>query len=358
MDPNTYKQGRGAQINPSNRFLQNSYETEEDYLEFLRINGEDTTLKNKTKYIEVHPKTIINKVDSPDIGAAYSMNPYQGCEHGCVYCYARNTHEYWGYSAGSEFEEVILVKKNAPELLEAQLQKPGWEPKGIMLSGNTDCYQPAEKKFEITRKILKVLLKYRHPVGLITKNALLIRDLDILSEMAKKRLVNVSISFTSLDEDLRRKMEPRTASAAKKLKAIRLLSEHNIPVNIMAAPMIPGLNSPEIFDLARETSKAGALAFNYTMVRLNGHISSLFMDWIFKNFPDRANKVKHLIESCHDGQLNDSTYGRRMRGDGNVAEQIAQMVRLARKKYFAGREFPSLNDQDFLRVPKGQFRMF
>jgi len=354
----SYKKGRGAQINTHNKYLQYQYQTEDEYLEFLRINGEDTSLEKKTKYIEVYPKTIVNKVTSPDIGPAWSMNPYQGCEHGCTYCYARNTHEYWGYSAGSEFEQIILVKKNAPELLEAVFQKPRWEPEPIMLAGNTDCYQPAEKKFEITRKLLEVFLKYRHPVGMITKNALITRDLDLLKKLNEYRLVSVSLSINSLTESLRRVMEPRTATVKRRLATVKQLSENGIPVNVMVAPIVPGLNSHEIMKVSEAVEKAGASSIGYTVVRLNGQISSIFMDWVDKNFPDRAEKIKHQIQACHDGKLNDSQFGRRMRGEGEEAEQIAQMISLARKKYFSDKERTPLNLDDFVRIPKGQYSLF
>lgn len=358
MKQENYKRGRGSQINPHNKFLEHSYETEEDYLEFLRINGEDTCLEQKTKYIEVFPKTIVNYVNSPDIGATYSMNPYQGCEHGCTYCYARNTHEYWGYSAGSEFEQIILVKKNAPLLLEKTFQKPSWEPTPIMLSGNTDCYQPAEKRFQLTRKMLKILLKYKHPVGMISKNALITRDLDLLVELSKLHLVSVSISINSLTESLRRVMEPRTATVKRRIETVKKLAEHGIPVNVMVAPIVPGLNSHEIMNVTEAVAKVGAGSIGYTVVRLNGQISKIFMDWLERNFPDRAQKVKHQIEACHNGKLNDSRFGVRMRGEGEEAEQIAQMVALAKKKFFPEREREPLNCNDFIRIPKGQYKMF
>lgn len=354
----TFKKGRGSQIDPHNRFAQYEYKTEENYLEFLRINGEDTSLERKTQYLEVHPKTIVNKVPSPDVGASWSMNPYQGCEHGCAYCYARNSHEYWGYSAGSEFEQIILVKKNAPELLEKHLQKSSWQPETIMLSGNTDCYQPAEKEFGITRKLLEILWKYRQPVGIITKNALIQRDIDILRPMAEKNLLHVSLSITTLDEELRRKLEPRTATARKRLETVRLLSENGIPVNVMMAPIIPGLNSHEVMKLAKAVSEAGALSIGYTMVRLNGQIADIFMDWAKYHYPDRAQKLRHLIEETHGGALNDSEFGRRMRGDGKIAEQVRSMMHLARKKYFNGKSLPPYNFDEFIRAPKGQLGLF
>lgn len=352
------KAGRGAQINTHNRFESRQYQTDEDYLQHLYQNGEDCSQEVRSSYLKVYPKSIVNRVKSPDIGSAWSMNPYQGCEHGCAYCYARNSHEYWGYSAGSEFEQKILVKENAPQLLEKLLQKASWQPEAIMLSGNTDCYQPIERKLQITRGILKVLQRYRHPVGIITKNALIQRDVDILREMAQDRLVKVSMSITSLDESLRRKLEPRTASAKKRLQTIELLAANDIPVKVMIAPIIPALNSPEVFDIAKASADAGALGVNYTMVRLNGQIAEIFMDWAHKHYPDRAERIRHQIEETHGGQLNDSEFGRRMRGEGQVAEQVRSMIKLANKKFFAERKMPEYNTKAFLRAPKGQLGLF
>ena len=226
------------------------HESRDDFLEFCRVEGEEAH-RSRTNYIPIFPKTIVNKVTSPDVGMKYSLNPYQGCEHGCIYCYARNTHEYWGYGAGLDFEQIILVKKEAPNLLEEKLKSKNWQAETIVLSGNTDCYQPAEKKFGITRECLKVFLNYRHPVGIITKNALVLRDLDILKELAKDHLIAVNVSITSLSEDTRRILEPRTASIKKRLETIRLLADNGIPVNAMLAPIIPGINSHEIMDMAK-----------------------------------------------------------------------------------------------------------
>jgi DNA repair photolyase len=322
------------------------------------IDEEDLSLENKTEYIEVFPKTIVNKVDSPDLGLVYSMNPYQGCEHGCLYCYARNSHNYWGYSSGAEFEQKILVKKNAAQLLEETFQQKSWEPAPIMLSGNTDCYQPAEGKFGITRQILEICLKYRHPVSMITKNSLIERDLDLLTELNRLNLVTVSITLTSLNEDLRRLLEPRTASAKRKLQTIETLTSRHIPVNVMMAPIIPGLNSHEIFALAREVSERGASSLNYTIVRLNGTIGEVFLDWIRKTFPDRADKVISQIQECQGGRLNDSRFGVRMRGEGKTSEMIAQMMHVARQKFFNGRSLPELNCSIFVKTKKGQLALF
>lgn len=349
--------GRGAQKNTPNKFLQHVYEMREDFLEFCRLEGEEAD-KNKTEYIPIFPKTIVNKVDSPDVGMMFSMNPYQGCEHGCIYCYARNAHEYWGYSAGLDFERKILVKKSAPELLETKIKHKNWKAQTIVMSGNTDCYQPAEKKFEITRKCLEVFLKYRHPVGIITKNALILRDLDILKELNSYQLIGVNISVTSLSEETRRKLEPRTASIQKRLKTIQVLSENNIPVNAMLAPMIPGINTHELLKLAKAVSDNGALSFAITLVRLNGAIGQIFSDWIKKAMPDRAEKVLHLIQDCHGGSINDSRFGLRNRGEGKIASQIHDMARLARLRYFKGKSFPKLNKELHEPYKDGQMKLF
>ena len=281
-----------------------------------------------------------NKIDSPDLHGMYSINPYQGCEHGCIYCYARNTHEYYGFSAGLDFETKIIIKENAPALLEKHLMNPKWQPVPIMLSGNTDCYQPQERKFEITRKMLQVLAKYRHPVGIISKNSLVARDIDVLQDLAADRLVHVMISITTLNEDLRRRMEPRTVSGMKRLKVVEQLAKANIPVGIMNAPLIPGLNHHEIPQILKAAADHGALTAGMTVVRLNGSIGKIFEDWLHKNFPDRFEKVWNQISSLHGGNVNDSQFGRRMSGSGNIAEIIHQLFRTSKKKYFADREMP------------------
>ncbi|HEA23535.1 hypothetical protein LCGC14_0999480 [marine sediment metagenome] len=357
MSEYNYIKGRGAQENTPNRFFEYNHEIRDDFLEFCRLEGEEAD-KNRTQYIPIFPKTIINKVTSPDVGMQYSMNPYQGCEHGCIYCYARNTHEFWGYGPGLDFERKILIKKTAPDLLEAKLKSKRWEAKTIVLSGNTDCYQPAEKKFGITRACLEVFLKYRHPVGIITKNSAILRDLDILTELAKHQLIGVNVSVTSLSEETRRILEPRTASIKKRLETIRILSENGIPVNAMLAPIIPGINSHEIMNLAKAVSDNGACSFAFTVVRLNGAIGGIFIDWIKKALPDRADKVLHQIEECHGGNLNDSRFGIRSPGEGIIATQIHDMVRLARNTYFKNKKFPSLNHELHRHHKSGQLSLF
>lgn len=357
MDPDSTIKGRGAQINISNRFFRLSHEIRDDFLEYCAKEGEEAD-KNKTLFLEVFPKTIVNKVTSPDVGMGYSMNMYQGCEHGCIYCYARNTHEFWGYSAGLDFERRILVKKEAPLLLEKFIKRKSWEAHPIVMSGNTDCYQPAEKRYEITRKCLEVFLKYRHPVSIITKNALILRDLDLLKALAKDNLVAVNISITSLSEDTRRVLEPRTATIKKRLETVKNLSEHGIPVNVMMAPIIPSINSHEVLALAKKVSEMGALSMGHTIVRLNGAIGEIFTDWIKKTMPDRADKVLHQIESCHGGNLNDSRIGTRMRGEGEIAKQINDMVKLAKLKYFKNKSMPKLNTSLHEQFKDGQLKLF
>ncbi|MBA3972280.1 MAG: PA0069 family radical SAM protein [Bacteroidetes bacterium] len=328
-----YFNGRGAQLNTSNKFLKNRYVEEHD--EML---DEPLLSDSKTQILYEHPKKIINSVKSPDLRAMYSMNPYQGCEHGCIYCYARNTHEYWGYSAGLDFERKIIAKPNAPKLMQKQFMNKNWVVAPIMFSGNTDCYQPIERKLKITRQMLEVLLKFRHPAGMITKNNLILRDIDILQELAKLNLVHVMVSITTLREELRLKMEPRTVTAKNRLKVIETLTKAGIPTGVMTAPIIPGLNSDEIPDLIKAAADHGADCAGYTIVRLNGSIGEIFKDWIHKNFPDRAEKVLHHIADAHGGTLNDSRFGTRMRGEGNLTQSIRQMFNMAVKKHLAGRD--------------------
>lgn len=353
----SFQKGRGAQSNPANRFFELHEEERDDFLEYCRKEG-DEPVDTKTRFLEVFPKSIVNKVSSPDVGMNWSMNPYQGCEHGCIYCYARNSHEYWGYSPGLDFENRILVKKNAAGLLEKKLSSPSWKAEPIILSGNTDCYQPAEKKFRITRECLKIFLKYRHPVGIITKNSRILEDLDLLKELHAHGLIGVSISITSLSEQTRRLLEPRTATIAKRLKTIEVLSEAGIPVNAMLAPIIPGINSHEILPLAKAVSECGARSCGFTVVRLNGAIGKIFTEWLHKAMPHKAEKVLNQVAACHGGQLNDNRFGIRNKGEGVVASQIHELFRLARHRYFGDRKFPALNTDLHQAYKDGQLKLF
>lgn len=348
----TYLKGRGAQVNTQNRFLKNTRTKE--HIEAI----DDWTEENEhTVYLEDNAKSIVNKVDSPDVGMWYSMNPYQGCEHGCIYCYARNAHEYWGYSAGLDFERKIIVKKNAAELLRKFLMHPKWECKPISLSGNTDCYQPAEKKFRLTRSLLEVCNEFNQPVGMITKNAGMLRDKDLLQEMAKKKLISILVSITSFNEDLRRVMEPRTTTATQRLRIIQELSESGVRMGVMLGPMIPGLNEHEMQRIMKAASENGATFSAYTFIRLNGAIKIMFHDWLYKNFPDRADKVWHLIETAHGGKVNDSRYGVRMRGEGPISDLVRQQFIKYNKLYGLNAERWELDCTQFRR-PGEQGRLF
>lgn len=349
--------GRGAQKKVHNRFSQLEHEVLDEFLNFCEAEGELAD-KNKTKYLDVFPKTLVNTVDSPDVGMEYSANPYQGCEHGCVYCYARNSHEYWGYGAGVDFERNILVKKNAPELLENKLKGKNWQGATIVFSGNTDCYQPIERQLKITRACLETMYKWKNPTGIITKNSLILRDLDLLKAMAQLNIIAVNISINSLDENTRRLLEPRTASIKNRLKALEILSANDIPVNVMIAPIIPSLNSHEILPLIKTVADLGARSVAHMVVRLNGQIATLFEDWARKSIPDRADRILNQIAQCHGGSLNDSQWGRRMRGEGIMAKQIQDTVVLAKTKYLKDRSMPKLDPSHYLQLKNPQLNLF
>ncbi len=353
MQEQEYIKGRGAQSNPKNKFSLDEYAIEHpeaiDDWEKEKIN---------TQYFQENGKTILNKVNSPDVPLSWSLNPYQGCEHGCVYCYARNSHEYWGFSAGTDFESKIVIKRRAPELLRELFGSRKWQPTPISLSGNTDCYQPIERKLEITRKLLQVCLDYKNPVGIITKNALILRDLDILQELNKYKLVSVFTSITSMDEDLRRKLEPRTSKYTDRIKILETLSKAGIHTGVMNAPIIPGINDTHMYEVLRRASLAGAKSAGYTMVRLNGAIGPIFKDWLSLNFPDRAQKVMNMIADSHGGEVSDSRFGTRMKGEGNIAEIINQQFKLYTRQFHLNEEHFEYNLNDFVRLKPGQLRLF
>jgi len=349
--------GRGAQRRFHSRFLDQEHTPLDEYLNYCEAEGEQAD-PNKTNYIPVFPKSFVNPVPSPDVGMDYSANPYQGCEHGCVYCYARNSHQYWGFGPGVDFERNILLKKNAPQLLEQFIRRRNWEGNTIVFSGNTDCYQPIERKEQITRKCLEVLHRWRHPTGIITKNSLILRDLDLLKDMAKDNTIAVHISITSLSEETRRLLEPRTTSIKQRLKAVEVLSENGIPVNVMMAPIIPGLNSHEILPLVKEVAARGASSVVHTVVRLNGQIGPIFEDWARKTLPDKADKMLNQIAACHGEQLSDSRWRLRMRGTGPMAEQLAATMKLAKRKFMEGREMPKLDPSAFLQLKDPQLSLF
>ena len=352
----SFQRGRGAQINPTSKYEQVVRDEQPIDWTLPTDDWEETTLK--TEYLETHPKTILNKVTSADIPLEWSLNPYQGCEHGCIYCYARNTHPYWGYSAGLDFEQKILIKRNAATLLEEELKKKNWRAVPIMFAGNTDVYQPAERKFGLTRQCLEVFWKYRHPVSVITKNSLILRDLDLLTSLAAERLVHVAISITTLQEELRQFLEPRTASVQQRLRTVETLTRAGIPVFVMMAPVIPGLNDHEIFALVQAAADAGALGVGHTIVRLNGDVGIIFEDWLRKTLPDRADKVLHQIRDAHGGHLHDHRSGTRMLGEGKLVEMVHAQMRLAKRRYLDGRQMPAYNLDLHEHHKSAQLRLF
>lgn len=320
--------GRGTALNPKNPFSATEFTREHE--EGIDLWEEE---KRLTQTFEENPKKVLSKNNSPDLFFDWSINPYQGCEHGCIYCYARNTHAYWGFNIGLDFESKIIVKKNVPKLLEKELNKDSWKPSIIMLSGNTDCYQPLEKKHKITREILKVLQRYANPVSIVTKNALVVRDLDILEDLAKENLTQVNFSITSLEEKIRSRLEPRTSAIHKKFKAIEQLSSRGIQTGILIGPIIPGLNDHEIPAILKRAGESGVKHAAYTSIRLNGQLSELFEDFVLKQFPERADKILSQIKTLHGGKLNDSKWGRRMRGEGEWSNTIKDLFNISKKKY-------------------------
>lgn len=333
--------GKGAQYNPSNSFANTEIELSD---EELHHRGKPSV----RVYLE-RPKSILSKNSSEDLHFDYSVNPYQGCEHGCSYCYARVTHEYWGYSAGLDFETQLMVKPNAPELLRKQLSSPKWKGALIMFSGNTDCYQPIEKKYELTRALLAICLEHKQAVHIITKNHLILRDLDILSELAKLRLVEVCVSITTLDEKLRRQLEPRTSTSTKRFETVRTLTDQGIPTSVNIAPVIPGLNQVDLPGIIKKSAEAGAYNVNYATVRLNGKTAAVFADWLETHYPERKEKVWHGIERLHDGKVGESRFKMRMRGKGPEATAINQLFHQVKKKYFPEVKKPQLDYSLFTR---------
>ncbi len=318
------RRGRGARSNRSGRYESEERVGFDDGWESL---GELEALGTEVR--EEPARTIITNNDSPDISFDRSINPYRGCEHGCIYCYARPTHCYLGHSAGLDFETKLYAKSNAAELLERELANPRYAPQVIALGTNTDPYQPIERERRITRGILEVLARTRHPVGIVTKSALVVRDIDLLAPMAEKGLARVAISVTTLDRYIARKMEPRAATPPKRLEALRQLSEAGIPTSVMVAPVIPALNDSEIERILEAAREAGVRGAGYVLLRLPLELKELFREWLETEFPDRAARVINILRSMHGGRDYVSTFGLRQRGSGPYAEQIGRRFRLA-----------------------------
>lgn len=345
--------GRGTITNPPNRF-------EEVHREPIDIEWSegDEPHSPRTTFYPDHSKSILAKNDSPDIPFDYSLNPYRGCEHGCAYCYARPSHEYLGFSAGLDFETKIMVKLDAPALLDETFRSPRWKPQIVSLSGNTDCYQPIERKLTITRRCLEVFLKYRNPVGIITKNFLVTRDLDILRELASLNAISVMLSITSLNDDLIRAMEPRTSTPLRRLEAIERLSSAGIPVGVNVAPIIPGLNDAEMPAILKEAAARGAKFASYIIVRLPGPVRPLFLDWIERTVPERRGKILANLRDARGGKLSESAFGKRMRAEGPFAESIRQLFHLNCRKLGLGDRNVTISTEHFRRDRVGQLGLF
>jgi len=347
--------GRAASEGPANRYLSVHMQTDWEQLDEADQQALQKPGKVPTEYLPDRSESILTENDSPDIGFRWSMNPYRGCEHGCAYCYARPSHEFLGFRAGIDFESRILVKHRAPELLRRELTSPRWRPEPIAISGVTDCYQPAERRFRLTRGLLEVLLEARQPAGIVTKNALVGRDLDLLTEMAERRLIRVYLSVTTLDAELARCMEPRTATPEARLRVIQALREAGVPVGVMVAPIIPGLNDAEIPAILRAVSDAGAMAASRILLRLPTSVEPVFRAWLGENRPLAKERVEALIRATRDGRMSDSRFGSRMRGEGPYAEQIANTFKVFCGRYGLDRPMPDQNFEDF-RPPRAAGR--
>lgn len=332
--------GRGATLNPPNRF---------ERLHFELSEGEEETESSKTTYYEDHSASLITYNDSPDVCFTASINPYRGCEHGCIYCYARPMHEYLGFSSGYDFESRIMVKTKAPEILHRELSSSQWKPQGIAMSGATDCYQPIERHLQLTRQCLQVLAKFRNPVGIITKSHLVTRDLDLLQELAHYQAVSVHISLTTLDSNLARLLEPRAALPEHRLDAITTLAKAGISVSILMAPIIPGLTDYEIPKLLQAAADAGAKGAGYVILRLPHAVEKLFIDWLETHFPEKKNRVITQLQAMRLGNLNDATFHRRMTGEGPLADHISQLFSLCVKRFKLNQSRDSLNIRAFQR---------
>ncbi len=337
------RRGRGAGLNPSGRFEPMQRETFDDGWQSL-----EELPPFRTEVQIEKPRTAITRNESPDLSFDRSINPYRGCEHGCIYCFARPTHAYMGLSAGLDFESKLFAKPDAPKLLERELAKPSYKVRVIAIGTNTDPYQPIEKEWRVMRQLLEVLNKANHPVAIVTKSAMILRDLDILTEMAAKNLVRVGISVTTLDRKLARLMEPRASTPTRRLEAIRMLSEAGVRTSVMAAPVIPALNDHELERILDAAKAAGAEEASYVLLRLPLEVSPLFRDWLLQNYPDRYRHVMSLVRSMRGGKDYDAEFGKRMKGAGPYAWQIARRFEMAAKRLGLTRRSLALRDDLFV----------
>jgi len=349
----------GAHIDPPNRFERVHCEPDVEHLEW-DADSADGLANRRIEYLPDDSKTIVTENDSPDVSFRYSVNPYRGCVHGCAYCYARPYHEYLGLSAGRDFETKIFVKHRAPQLLREFLARDAWQPELIAFSGITDCYQPAERNFRLTRGCLEVAWEARQPIGVVTKNALVARDLELLSRMARQQLAVVNVSVTTLDAELARCMEPRTSIPTARLRAIRELSTAGVPVRVMVAPVIPGLNDAEIPAILKAAKDAGATSAAYVLLRLPLSVEPIFRDWLQRTQPTKRQRIENQIRHTRGGGLNSPEFGGRMRGRGEVAERIADMFRVFSRKLGLDGGLPPTDGSQFRppQPPSGQLRLF
>lgn len=352
-DPRAGAFHRGAGYNPPNRFEATHRETDPD-------SDLDPALEPlpRTQFIDDQSQSALAKNDSPDIPFTFSLNPYRGCEHGCAYCYARPFHEYLGYSAGLDFETRILVKRRLPELLRQELASPHWKPEWIALSGVTDCYQPVERQLKLTRQCLEVLADFRNPVGIVTKNSLITRDIDLLAELARHHAAAVFISLTTLDPSLRSILEPRTSPPAARLTTISKLAEAGIPVGVMIAPIIPAINDHEIPNLIQAAVQAGARFAGKVVLRLPFAVAPLFDDWLSRHFPDRKSKVLNQIRDLRAGNINGAKFQSRMTGEGPAAERLDRIFQIACQRAGIAGNRVELSTTAFRRVQPGQLELF
>jgi DNA repair photolyase len=343
--------GRGAAGNPHNRFELLQYERDLDA-------AIDETPAPTTQFLRDASRSVIAYNESPDVGFNASINPYRGCEHGCIYCYARPTHEYLGFSAGLDFETKIMVKEDAPDLLRRDLSAKGWKPQVLGISGVTDPYQPIERRLQLTRRCLEVLAEFRNPVAIVTKNALVARDVDVLGELARHKAAAVFVSVTTLDADLARKLEPRASHPQARLHAIAALATAGIPVGVLVAPIIPALTDHELPAILAAAAQAGARYAGYTILRLPLAVGPLFEQWLTNHFPARKERVLSRVREMRGGRLNDSRFGSRMKGQGVFADMIREMFRLASRKAGVTKRSPELSTASFRRPIDAQRSLF
>ena len=350
LPPGSVIRGRGVARRPAGRFAREETLPERDDND----DNDDTPVSAPaTELIPEEIRSIISRNQSPDIPFEQSVNPYRGCEHGCVYCYARPSHAYMDLSPGLDFEQKIFAKPAAATVLRQELSKRGYRCSPITLGANTDAWQPVERELHITRQILRVFVEFRHPVSIITKSALVERDLDLLQDLARDNLVHVLVSVTTLDDELKRRMEPRTAGPRRRIETIRRLSAGGIPCGVLAAPMIPGLNDHELENILAGAADAGAIFAGYVLLRLPYEVLPIFSDWLQAQYPLKAAKVLSLIRQVRGGTLNDAQFGSRMRGSGPIAALLAQRFAAACRRHGFTRQSESSLDTHCFRVPPG-----